>query len=76
LNQEGNWNDCGAGSLSIHKEMNPTTELEENFLRIEGTDFSIDYLQDIFNGKYNTTKNHDNLMIINFKITEEFECEK
>ncbi len=44
LNSEGNWNDCGAGNLSIHKDMNPTTEVEENYLRIEGTEFNVEYL--------------------------------
>ena len=34
LNSEGNWEDAGTGTLQIVKEMNPNTELEEDYFKV------------------------------------------
>ena len=76
LNQDGNWNDCGAGFLSLQKEMNPSTEVEDHILRIEGENFNSTHLNEIIKGKSQSLKNQENTQIVTFKITEELECEK
>ena len=38
LNQSGNWDDCGAGTLEFVKEMNEIQEVEEEYLRVLALD--------------------------------------
>jgi len=38
LNEKGGWDDIGTGMLHICKEMNPNTEVAEEFIKVVACD--------------------------------------
>ncbi len=38
LNDQGQWDDCGTGNLSITKKINEKIEIEEEYFKVISTD--------------------------------------
>ena len=76
LNESGNWDDCGAGTLSLAKEISDINDKSEDYFKVIAMDNFIPSIEENKLKKINNNNKSEQNIILYLKIIVKNDYEK